>query len=157
MTNLFDLIDQYTAEPVPIQIEHLIEDLGIELDKKADLPDDIAGEISCLGNNKYKISVNKNDHYFRKRFTMAHELAHFLFHRSLLGDGVIKDSRLYRSTNPVITPHHEVQANKFAAELLMPLKHVRKDYKEMNKDIQKVAAKWQVSPQAMEIRLGLKQ
>lgn len=154
MTTLFETIETHTSQSVPVNLESLIRELGIELDKKADLPADIAGQIELLPDGRYKISVNKADHYFRQRFTMAHELGHFVFHKDLIGSG-ITDNRLYRSTNPKITEKHEVEANRFAASLLMPYRHVLRDYEEMERDIEKLATKWKVSPKAMKIRLGI--
>lgn len=153
MNSVFETIEKYTSQATPVNLEPLIRELGIELDKKADLPGDIAGQIERLPNGSFKISVNTDDHYFRQRFTMAHELAHFIFHKDLIGDG-ITDNRLYRSTNPQITEAHEVEANKFAASLLMPLRHIMRDYEEMG-DVAKVANKWKVSPKAMRIKLGI--
>jgi Zn-dependent peptidase ImmA (M78 family) len=133
--------------------------MGLTLDKNADLDEQIAGQIQRLEDGTYKISVNKNDHSFRKRFTMAHELGHFIYHKGLIGSG-IDDDRLYRSTsvgnfyNDSIKQQHEVEANKFAAAILMPKPKIQQDY-DNHKDLNLVAAMWQVSPQALRIRLGL--
>ena len=156
--NVVDIVEKY-RKMNPIDIEGLIRELGIELDKKAELDDNIAGQIEKSPENKFKISINKNDHYFRKRFTMAHECAHFLLHKNLLGDGV-EDSKKYRKIEVTnfsnsIKDKHEVEANKFAAGLLMPLDDVRKDWESSNGNMVEFASKWQVSPKAMKIRLGL--
>jgi Zn-dependent peptidase ImmA (M78 family) len=82
----------------PINIESIIRSYGILLDRKAELHRDIAGQIELMSDgNTYKISTNKQDGYYRQRFTMAHELGHFLFHSSLLGEGV-DDNKAYRSS-----------------------------------------------------------
>lgn len=89
---------------------------------------------------------------------MAHELAHFLFHCSLIGDGV-DDSKAYRSTNTgkfyntSITRQHETQANQFAASILMPESLVRKLHDEFDGDLDKLSSKLQASKQAINIRL----
>ena len=154
MPNLIDLINKYAEIPAPISIESLIRELDIVLDKKADLADNIAGQIEKLPDGRYRISVNRKDHYFRQRFTMAHELGHFIYHRDLIGDG-ISDDRMYRSTNLQISESEETVANRFAANLLMPYKHIQKDFQELNGDVEKLAARWQVSPKAMKIRLEI--
>lgn len=152
------IIQSYLAD-APVNIEGIIRSLGIELDKKAELDDGISGQIERLSTGAYKISVNKNDHYFRQRFTMAHELAHFLFHRSLIGDGV-DDNKAYRSTsqgrffNTNITDKHETQANQFAASVLMPESLVRKLRNELGGDLDKLSTTLQASKQAISIRLG---
>ena len=76
MKDALSIIQSYLTE-APVNIEGIIRSLGVELDKKAELDDDISGQIEKLPDGSYKISVNKNDHYFRQRFTMAHELGHF--------------------------------------------------------------------------------
>lgn len=148
-------IELATNEAKPVNLEELIRSLGIELDKKAKLDEGIAGKIERLESGRFKISINKNDHYFRQRFTMAHELGHFLLHEDLMGDG-IEDTTLYRSPkNSAVTVTHEIEANRFAASILMPLRHVKSDYEEKGRDVKAVAKKWLVSPKAMSIRLGL--
>ncbi|MBV6448928.1 ImmA/IrrE family metallo-endopeptidase [Nitrosomonas sp.] len=157
MRDALSIIQSYLTE-APVNIEGIIRSLGIELDKKADLDDDISGQIERLPGGSYKISVNKKDHYFRQRFTMAHELAHFLFHRSLIGDGV-DDSKAYRSTNKgkfyntSITREHETQANQFAASILMPESLVLRLYDEFDSDLDELSKKLQASKQAISIRL----
>jgi len=154
--DIYEIIKPHLSER-PVNIEAVIRALGIELDKKANLNSAIAGQIQKLSDGKYKISVNKAEHYFRQRFTMAHELGHYIFHRPLIGDGV-DDDKLYRSTeagdfyNTKIQQYHETEANKFAASILMPAPLVKKDWDE-NPDLKYLANLWQVSPSAMKIRL----
>jgi len=142
----------------PVRIEGIIRSVGIILEKNADLDDQISGQIEHLGNQKYKISVNKKDHYYRKRFTMAHELGHFLYHSHLIGDGV-DDNRAYRSVslgnfdNPHIGPREETEANQFAASILMPTDAVKNVWAGL-KDVERVAKEFQVSKAAMTIRLA---
>lgn len=141
----------------PVNVEALIESFGIDLVRQAQLDPAISGEIACLEPGQYRISANKLDHYFRRRFTMAHELGHFLYHRDLIGSGV-DDDRAYRSTdrgtffNKNITPAHEAQANRFAANLLMPAELVTEYFRE-NNDVSALATKFQVSKEVMRIRL----
>jgi hypothetical protein len=157
MKDALSIIQSHLTE-APVNIEEIIRSLGIELDKKAELDDDISGQIERLPGGAYKISVNKADHYFRQRFTMAHELAHFLFHRSLIGDGV-DDNKAYRSTqtgrfyNTSITREHETQANQFAASILMPESLVRELNEEFHGNLDELSKKLQASKQAISIRL----
>ncbi|WP_303675111.1 ImmA/IrrE family metallo-endopeptidase [Vampirovibrio chlorellavorus] len=154
-------ISKFISE-CPVNIEALIRELGLELDPKAKLDEAIAGQIQKLEDGRYKISVNKDDHYFRRRFTMAHELGHYLYHQHLIGNGV-DDDKMYRSTsagdfyNTLIEQRHETEANKFAASVLMPKHLVLKSYYDNKKDINVVAKLWQVSPTALKIRLDLPQ
>ncbi len=147
----------------PVNIEGIIRAFNIELEKNADLREGVLGEIRKKKDGRYKISIKKTDHYFRKRFTMAHELGHFVLHGAMIGDGV-DDNVKYRSTpegnfyNPNITTREETEANQFAASMLMPenllLPRVRETRGEFdNQFIKDLATEFQVSPQAMKIRL----
>ena len=141
----------------PTNMERIIRAIGVQLDRNASLAECISGQTENIGDGKYKISTNKNDHYYRKRFTMAHELGHFLYHSHLIGDGV-DDNRAYRNTqdgqfyNPLIGRREETEANKFAASILMPSELVEEERAEGG-DVAALAKKFQVSRQAMEIRL----
>jgi Zn-dependent peptidase ImmA (M78 family) len=64
----------------------------------------------------YVIFVNAGQHEVRRRFTIAHEIAHYLLHRDLIGDGT-QDDVLYRSG---LSNRVEAQANRLAADILMP-------------------------------------
>jgi Zn-dependent peptidase ImmA (M78 family) len=157
---IIDKIKDYlsTQTDCAVNIEDLIKELGIALDKEASLDPEISGQIERESKGEYKISVNAKDHYYRRRFTMAHELGHYVYHRDLLGDGT-DDNVAYRSTsageffNPDIKPHHETQANRFAAQLLMPKRLVQYFMDECGGDRSAVAKKLQVSEQALDIRL----
>lgn len=157
MKTVVDVIEENSLS-APVNIEGMIRGVGVALDKKADLTEGIAGEISMLSDGDYKISVNKNDHYYRQRFTMAHELGHFIFHRELIGDGV-DDNKMYRSVeegnfyNTKVKKIHETEANRFAAVVLMPKELLLKSWEDGEKDIPTLAKEFQVSQSAMEIRL----
>ncbi|WP_164749833.1 ImmA/IrrE family metallo-endopeptidase [Nitratireductor alexandrii] len=157
MAKASELIERYTAD-APVRIETLIEALGVELERKAELHPRIAGQIERLDDGTFKISVNKDDHYYRRRFTMAHELAHYLLHRNLIGSGV-DDTKAYRSldigrfNNRQILPEHETEANRIAAKLLMPARLVRACYEDTHGDVSEMAKRFQVSAEAMGYRL----
>lgn len=162
MGNVVDKITDILSS-APVKVEELIRIFNIELEKNAELHKNILGEIRKLDGH-YKISIQKNDHYFRKRFTMAHELAHFFLHRDKIGEGV-DDNVAYRSTedgnfyNRMITPKEETEANQLAASLLMP-EHLLIPYingqnsKELDTLANELSNKFQVSPAAMKIRLN---
>lgn len=159
--NEFAVINRY-RESAPVNVQGLCEELGIKV-HKAYLAPEISGMIESRGAGKYMISVNAGDHTNRQRFTIAHELGHYMLHRGLIGDGV-DDDRAYRSTNKGkyhntnIGPREETEANKFAADVLMPWALVTKFRKEYIGDpdhlARKLAAQFGVSQQAMEIRLS---
>ena len=145
----------------PVDVNNLAKALGLYL-HEAFLGDQISGMLE-FKNGQYKISVNADHPKTRKRFTVAHELGHYLLHKDLIGDG-IDDTIAYRSEdigkyhNTDIGPYEETQANKFAASLLMPSKLVIAAF-ESGSDISQMAADFMVSEQSMEYRvkgLGLR-
>lgn len=157
MSTLLDTIARYQAT-APVDVDGLLRELKIPLEKTVDLPADVLGQITALPNDQYKITINKKDHYFRQRFTMAHELGHLLMHRHLLNNGT-NDDKAYRSTdraafyNPNIRSAQETQANQFAANLLMPAELVRSEWERLGPGLKAMAKAFQVSPAAMRIRL----
>lgn len=155
-------IKQYLSN-APVNVEAIIRCWGIELDKNAELPEGFAGEIRKKQDGGYKISVNKKDHYYRQRFTMAHELGHFMYHTIKMGDLGTMDSVKYKSLdNSNIGDQEEIEANKFGASILMPedliIKHALEKKviidNEINEDgLKEIAKIFGVSYQAMEFRI----
>ncbi|WP_244665103.1 ImmA/IrrE family metallo-endopeptidase [Candidatus Symbiopectobacterium sp. 'North America'] len=101
------------------------------------------------------IRVNRHDVKERQRFTLAHEIAHFLLHRDRIGDG-ITDDILYRSK---LSDFMEVQANRLAADILMPghlIQPKLKEFTELRDEekYKKLADMAEVSTTAIKIRLG---
>jgi Zn-dependent peptidase ImmA (M78 family) len=150
---------------IPVNVEGMIKAFDIELDKNANLKDGVLGEIKKIAGDKYKISIQKKDHYYRKRFTMAHELGHYLFHRDKIGDG-IDDSEDYRPkyrTSDSVGDAEETEANGFAAGILMPSGMVLEYAKERGvligsefdeAAVKEIATAFQVSVAAMKITLN---
>ena len=100
----------------------------------------------------FVIFVDQDEPAVRQRFTAAHELGHFILHKSFIGDRV-EDNYLLRSDGMSNT--QEVEANKFAADLLMPMELIRKEMEAGNTSVSQLAERFQVSQTAMSIRLGL--
>ena len=104
------------------------------------------------------IYVNAEHHRNRQRFTIAHELAHYCLEHPMQDVHVdhgfrFRDSRSSEGTNP-----REVEANQFAAALLMPAKLVRRHARELGLpladwDVEELAERFGVSAVAMQIRL----
>lgn len=92
-------------------------------------------------NGKPAILVNPKEPVYRQRFTLAHELGHHVLH----GDQRFRDP-LHQVPG---TDLKEMEANAFAANLLMPESLVRHHF-ERGDD---VVAMFGVSPSAMKYRL----
>ena len=120
--------------------DFLKKDVNIDL-KAWDFPESIDG-IHVLNNEKSVIGYNQNGNYFRKRFTIAHELGHFLLKH------LIKEHDInFYDKSP-----QEREANQFAAELLMPLDFIKADF-ETNQNIDDLSKKYLVSKEAMGWKL----
>jgi Zn-dependent peptidase ImmA (M78 family) len=155
---------QSYIDTVPVNIEAIIRSFDIELDKNSNLPQEVLGEISKKEGGQYKISIKKTDHYYRKRFTMAHELGHFILHKDKIGDG-IDDSENYRPVRRTGTSageEEEREANNFAANILMPKDLVLKYARERgvfnngvidDDALKEISTAFQVSPAAMKITI----
>ena len=133
------------VDVVPIAI-----DLGLQVYKVAAFPDDLCGMIRKEEEEKYAIHVNDSHHVHRRRFTIAHEIAHFLLHKELIGDGLVDDA-MYRSG---LGSSLESEANRLAADILMPWHLLNlPEYDHMS--IKQKADAFMVSEASMAIRLGV--
>ncbi len=155
----------------PIKIEEIIRFLSIDISEKPDFRKiKITGNIS-VKNGIPKIWINpmQNNMIERKRFTLAHELGHYILHiapENKLDEEINDEKIVYnRSDN---WDYIEMQANNFAAQLLMPsdlileeAEKILSTYKFNNNQsmnnsdlIEKLAKIFQVSLSAMEFRLA---
>jgi hypothetical protein len=141
----------------PVSLSALAQSLGVKVVSSI-LPSGISGEIRPDPSTAsgFIVRVNKNDPARRQRFTVAHELAHFLLHRDMIGNGVTDDV-LYRSS---LSDSREAQANRLAADLLMPRKLVddwieRARSLRVEDPVEFLSDKFGVSTAAMKIRLGI--
>ncbi len=137
----------------PVDVTSIANELGINVWEMV-LPEGISGKIFKDplngGESGYSIGVNKSEWYLRKRFTLAHEIAHFILHRDQIGDELTDDA-MYRSGLPT---REEAQANRLAADILMPA-HLILRLKASGCDSpSKMADALQVSEEAMKIRLS---
>jgi Zn-dependent peptidase ImmA (M78 family) len=78
------------------------------------MPENISGFISREG-DAWVLGVNSLHHPNRQRFTIAHEIGHFLLHRD---HGSFHDGLLFRRDDEL--NQQEREANQFAALVLMP-------------------------------------
>ena len=143
------LIAKYT-EKAPVDITALCTELGLSVYETYDLRQGVSGMISrdsCEESpSEYSISVNGLEPYTRKRFTVAHECAHYLLHRNQIGKE-LSDNAMYRSEK--LTSRDEFAANNLAADLLMPRKLVNEFVTQGQSDLSKLASIFEVSEPAM--------
>lgn len=151
------LIEQYSTQ-VPVRVGALAQELGLGV-LRSTLQPGISGQIGPSSDYPagYVIRVNRHETKSRQRFTIAHEIGHYILHRDKIGLG-ITDTVLYRSK---LSSNLEVEANRFAANLIMPMSKIREKLALIGRGIDRTVAKeladiFEVSADAMEIRLGLR-
>jgi predicted transcriptional regulator len=151
-----DIINAHCMQ-VPVKIGAIANELGLRV-TAATLSPGISGEIRRAhdkdGSPYYTARINRHESRERQRFTLAHEIGHYLLHREHIGDG-ISDDILYRSK---LSSNQEIEANRFAAELLMPrniIKKIIEENRNSTVDIECISADFGVSKEAMSIRLGI--
>jgi len=142
-------------ESFPVQVGAMARDLGLNV-VSATLRSGISGMIKP-SEQSFTIKVNRHENNFRQRFTVAHEISHFLLHEPLIQNGIV-DSVLYRSN---VSDKVEAEANKLAADILMPRNTLRnwlsQHYPQgvSETDLQNVSNYIKVSKVALKIRLGI--
>ena len=148
---------QEAKKSIPVNLEELARQLGVSVSYKR-LDDDLSGYIHKDG-DQWEIAVNARHAPTRQRFTLAHELGHFVLHRNKLGEGT-NDTKAYRADanksfyNSAIERRHEREANQFAAGLLMPTNQVVNVFRNIGvNNPERMASLFGVSPAAMEIRI----
>lgn len=140
---------------LPVAVGAIARDLGLTI-LKSTMPGSISGEIRET-EGVITIKVNRHDVKERQRFTIAHEIAHFLLHRERLAGG-ITDDVLYRSR---LSDDLEREANRLAADIIMPASLLQEAlimHSALKPDdrYKKIAELAQVSLAAIKIRLGKK-
>lgn len=144
---------QQHQDVAPVRLTDLARALGVPV-KAATLAPGISGEIRPDGNDGFVIRINRHDPKRRQRFSVAHEISHFLLHKDKIGDG-IADNVLYRSN---LSDRIEAEANRLAADILMPDALVREQIEAAHEKgvgdlILYLADEFAVSEIAMRIKL----
>lgn len=144
----------------PVPVERLIRAHGIRTVMKS-MDNNVSGFILREGETPI-IGVNSYHPSVRQRFTMAHELGHFLLHKE---NGIHIDEAdflFYRDERSSEgTDVDERDANFFAATLLMPEEFLRKDIAALrnltvhdDSAMRTLAKKYGVSTQALVFRIS---
>jgi Zn-dependent peptidase ImmA (M78 family) len=152
---------RFGVNSIPVPVDRIARQLGAQL-RVAPLDEEISGMI-YINDDIPIIGVNALHHPNRQRFTIAHELGHLELHRELLTKTVHVDKQyrvLMRDQNSSTgTDSMEIQANAFAAELLMPANIFERLISNKTFDIDdegpliELAKKFKVSKQAVEFRI----
>src|SRR5438034_11751378 len=119
---------------LPVDVARVAKLESVEVEH-VDFGDEISGVLVKDGDRAI-IGVNARQALARQRFTIAHELGHYLLHSSrelfVDKDYIVhfRDENSSSGYDPV-----EVEANQFAAELIMPEVEVREFFSVQRFDI----------------------
>ncbi len=144
------------ADPrnVRIDVFKLAERIGIEVKYSTfnlTFADEISGLLVKKDNNPV-IGVNCEHHPHRQRFTVAHELGHYILHGAETIHYDAGGEPLYFRSDSIYNAY-EREANRFAAELLMPEHMVSRCIKAGACTVETLAEIFDVSEDAMRYRL----
>lgn len=158
-----ELLKRSGKASIPVDVKAIAEKEGVIVVSDPESTDEISG-FFLIDEGQPIIGVNGNHAETRQRFTIAHELGHFLLHQQTEGVPHVDRSLVVRFRNSQSSSGEyveEMEANLFAAELLMPSSELAKTLQHLNffdmdgndEKIKELAAKYRVSEQAMLIRL----
>jgi Zn-dependent peptidase ImmA (M78 family) len=152
------LLTETEVRQPPVPVDRMARAAGAKVVYN-DFKDEVSG-VLIRRDGTVVIGVDKKQSQERRRFTIAHELAHLLLHD---GEEIHVD-KLFRvnlrsPSSSKAEDVEEIEANAFAATLLMPLSFLRTDLQGVVLDIDDVARieglakRYRVSTQAMTFRL----
>lgn len=153
------LLDDLRISKPPINLEAIATYLNVPIFYETLAPD-ISGFLYTEA-DRSAIVVNKAQRPHRQRFTIAHELGHLLLSHKCdqvhVDKGYTLNFRSDRSDD--VSRSDEVQANAFAATLLMPTAMLKADLDRLPRpfddtDIERLAEHYDVSIHAFIIRLN---
>ena len=148
-----ELLKKYKMdESVPVDIVRLSSSLGMEIVHREYEDERISGGLKRnKKEDKFTVYLNLNNSLARRRFTLAHEIGHARLHVGLADEGFVEAIEMSRRENSY--DDKELEADEFAANLLMPEATVKKLWKRFsNADI--LASLFDVSVPAMKYRLS---
>lgn len=131
-----------------LDVERFIKDKyhDIKIQKVA-LASEVSGKLEYK-NGVWLMSVNVQHSEVRQRYTLGHELGHYLNHRDSFKS--FEDTVYFRSKQK---SSMEYMADQFAASLLMPENDVRELVNSGVKTVKELSLKFGVSLEAMKYRL----
>ncbi|WP_080559278.1 ImmA/IrrE family metallo-endopeptidase [Prescottella equi] len=127
-------------------LDHLLQQLGGEVEVR----DGVESLAIDKKSGTFTVFVPGHTSPRRDRFTIAHEVGHYLLHHLNADEG----NRLWRFTR-LGSNGAETQANIFAAALIMPEAHFRRAYSELNGNVHAIASRFDVSPAAASVRCSV--
>ncbi len=155
-----EVLVKLRIKALPVPVEKIAKALGAVV-RFSPLDEELSGMI-YIKDGVPVIGVNSLHHPNRQRFTIAHEIGHLVMHRDMISENVHVDKQfrvLMRDSNSSTGSEEiEIQANRFAAELLIPssmfdpTKISASDIDDESQ-LDELAKKFRVSKQMLEYRI----
>ncbi len=154
------LLSHHRVRAAPVHVERIAKSLGVRVEY-APLDSELSG-LAHIRDGVPIVGINTLHAPNRQRFTLAHELGHVQLHRHEIEHAVHvdrgslrRDALAAEGVDPI-----EIEANTFAAELLMPTDLLttalerRSVDLEDDKAVTALAKRFRVSEAAMRYRLN---
>jgi Zn-dependent peptidase ImmA (M78 family) len=148
------LLRKHGVNKAPVPVKRIAKAEGARV-----YSDELDGDLSgFLYRDPFETVIGVNTHHapVRQHFTIAHELGHLMLHET---DQLHVDHKFRNEFSSDGSDPEEIEANLFAAALLMPAQFLREDIQKTEIDladedvIYKLAKQYGVSTQALTIRL----
>lgn len=156
------ILRKYASQRLPVKVETIAKDLGASITYDPFSDDSTVSAMLYRDSKKTVIGVNSLNSIERQRFSIAHEIGHLVLHDGeVYVDRNAKVNFRDQRSSLAIDPE-EIEANAFAAELLMPGHLVSSETKRFvganpqttpQMLIEVLANKFKVSARAMDFRL----
>jgi Zn-dependent peptidase ImmA (M78 family) len=154
------LLAKYNITRAPVPVEQIATAEGAQVVRSPSSGQE-SGFLLRDG-HRTLIGLNSRDTDRRQRFTIAHELGHLRLHdgRPLIVDHSVRVNKR-NDVSSAATDREEIEANAFAAALLMPQaliietvhRHLDRGIVTQDELTHQLANEFEVSPQAMSWRL----
>jgi Zn-dependent peptidase ImmA (M78 family) len=153
------LLDRHGIKEPPVPVSRIATKEGA-LIRYSPFEGELAGMLVRGEEGAVILGVNSLHHMNRQRFTIAHECGHLLLHKGkdVHIDRTFRVNRRDEVSSQAVDPD-EIEANRFAAELLMPYDMIMNDIVDYEIDMEGeetfkvLAEKYEVSVQAMTHRI----
>jgi Zn-dependent peptidase ImmA (M78 family) len=154
---------EYEGQYPPIPVRDIAKNIFKLSVVNEYLPDEISAVLNVDDSlSSGTILVNVNHVNERQNFSIAHEIGHFVLHRSK-GTHIDNDKKTFfrdKRSQEAVYPK-EIEANRFAAELLMPSTLINRVLKEFGDDfldkkidiVYELAKMFKVSVTAMSLKM----
>jgi len=148
-----ELLEKAGAVSPPIDVRKLCVMCGVLVLERS-FREALSGLVFAYGDGAV-VGINADQHETRRRFTMAHELGHYLLRHHEQASGY--EDRFHIDLEERMPPgsdwRAERAANDFAADLLMPRRLMAAAFQTTQNPVQ-LASRFNVSQVAMGIRLA---